>query len=80
MSEVTKKVTPPQARCGSSGGHLICITDMIDDWEYLQSTIGRYVPERLRETEHGPDWEAELGRVTAQLKSRCGTVLYCTVL
>ena len=23
MSEVTKKVTPPQARCGSSGGHLI---------------------------------------------------------
>ena len=53
---------------------------MTDDRVYLQSTIGRYVPERLRETEHGPDWEAELGRVTAQLKSRCGTVLYCTVL
>ena len=25
MSEVTKKVTPPQARCGSSGGHLIYV-------------------------------------------------------
>ena len=63
---------------------------MTDAWVYLQSTMCRYVPERLRDTEHGPDWEAELGRVTAQLKSRCGvdisvdislcTVLYCTVL
>ena len=27
MSEVTKKVTPPQARCGSSGGHLMYYMD-----------------------------------------------------
>ena len=29
-----------------------------------------YVPERLREVEHGPERMQELGKVTAELKSR----------
>ena len=40
MSEVTKKVTPPQARCGSSGGHLICIDVKIAELYIVYSCAG----------------------------------------